>query len=54
MQNPYTLTFGKEPIEYIKRIAEERQILEDFLAPNPPQQVYMISGVPGDAEKPCL
>ena len=47
MQNPYTLTFGKEPIEYIKRIAEERQILEDFLAPNPPQQVYMISGVRG-------
>ena len=36
MQNPYTLTFGKEPIEYIKRIAEERQILEDFLSPNPP------------------
>ena len=47
MQNPYTLTFGKEPIEYIKRIAEERQILEDFLSPNPPQQVYMISGVRG-------
>lgn len=44
MQNPYTLTFGKEPVEYIKRIAEERQILEDFLSPNPPQQVYMISG----------
>lgn len=53
MQNPYTLTFGKEPIEYIKRIAEERQILEDFLSPNPPQQVYMISGVRGCGKR-CL
>ena len=47
MQNPYTLTFGKEPVEYIRRIAEEHQIFEDFLSPNPSQQVYMISGVRG-------
>ncbi|MDO4842452.1 MAG: hypothetical protein Q3982_07245 [Phoenicibacter congonensis] len=47
MQNPYTLTFGKEPVEYIKRITEEHQIFEDFLSPNPSQQVYMISGVRG-------
>ena len=47
MQNPYTLTFGKEPVEYIKRIAEEHQIFEDFLSQNPSQQVYMISGVRG-------
>ena len=47
MQNPYTLTFGKEPVEYIRRITEEHQIFEDFLSPNPSQQVYMISGVRG-------
>lgn len=50
MNNPYVLTFGKEPIEHIERISEMQDILDDFLAEIPAQQVYMITGVRGSGK----
>jgi tRNA A37 threonylcarbamoyladenosine biosynthesis protein TsaE len=47
MQNPFTLTFGKEPPQLISRIAQTDEIIEDFTADNPANQVYMITGVMG-------
>mgnify|MGYP002622415093 CR=1 FL=1 len=46
-QNPYTLLFGKEPVQMISRKADSAVILSSFLAEQPSQQVYMITGVRG-------
>lgn len=45
--NPYTLMFGKEPLQMISRITETDEIYRNFLAEVSPQQVYMITGVRG-------
>lgn len=50
MLNPYTLTFGKEPAQYISRPGDREQILEDFLSERPSQQVYVIMGVRGSGK----
>lgn len=46
-RNPYTLLFGKEPVQMISRKADSAVILSSFLAEQPSQQVYMITGVRG-------
>ncbi|MBO4913206.1 MAG: ATP-binding protein [Butyrivibrio sp.] len=47
MGNPFTLSFGKKPSEFISRITQTNQILDDFNGENPSSQVYMITGVRG-------
>ena len=46
MQNPFTHTFGAEPIEYINTIQTE-DIIENFSYPIPSEKCYMITGVRG-------
>ncbi len=41
MSNPFTLTFGKEPTEYISRVAQTNEIVNDFVSENPVSQVYV-------------
>ena len=48
--NPYTLMFGKEPVQMISRIGETDEIYRNFLADVSPQQVYMITGVRGSGK----
>lgn len=50
MNNPYTLTFGKEPNEYIERVHDKETVLHDFLSEKPSQQVYVITGVRGSGK----
>ncbi|MBQ9360849.1 MAG: AAA family ATPase [Lachnospiraceae bacterium] len=45
--NPYTLVFGKEPLEVIPRLTEKNELIEAFLNDPPNQQIYMITGVRG-------
>ncbi len=45
MSNPFTLSFGKKPSEFISRITQTNQILDDFNSDDPSSQVYMITGV---------
>ena len=47
MGNPFTLSFGKKPAEFISRISQTNQILDDLNSENPSSQVYMITGVRG-------
>ena len=35
MQNPFTLSFGKKPLQYISRISQTNQIVETFRSENP-------------------
>ena len=48
--NPFTLSFGKKPLQYISRLTETNQILENFCAENPSNQIYMITGVRGSGK----
>ena len=44
MQNPFTLSFGKKPLQYISRISQTNQIVETFRSENPVNQLFMITG----------
>ena len=48
--NPYTLTFGIKPKEYIERLSDTQEVLGNFLSEEPSQQIYMITGVRGSGK----
>ena len=48
--NPFNLTFGKEPAQMISRISQTEEIMDSFTSENPNQQVYMITGVRGSGK----
>ena len=48
--NPFTLTFGKKPGEYISRYENSEEIISTFTADNPVSQVYMIEGIRGSGK----
>lgn len=48
--NPFTLTFGKHPEEYISRYESTEMILSAFEADHPISQTYLIEGVRGSGK----
>ncbi len=50
MNNPFTLSFGKKPLQYISRIMQTNQIIESFNAKIPSNQIFMITGVRGSGK----
>ena len=50
MNNPFTLSVGKKPLQYISRLSQTQQILETFQAPVPSNQIFMITGVRGSGK----
>ena len=48
--NPFTLTFGKQPNEYISRYENTDTILSTFEADNPVSQAYLIEGIRGSGK----
>lgn len=50
MKNPFTLTFGKKPEQYISRVSQTNQIIDDFLSESPTSSIYMIAGVRGSGK----
>ena len=49
-KNPYSLVFGKEPMQYISRSSQMVEIQEVFSEEVPSQQVYMITGIRGSGK----
>jgi hypothetical protein len=47
MNNPYTLSFGIEPNEYISRTVQMNQITDMFTSDVPSNYLYLLSGVRG-------
>ena len=47
MTNPFSLSFGREPLSFIERGRQSREIIDSFSEENPACQVYMITGVRG-------
>ncbi len=50
MNNPFTLSFGKKPLQYVARISQTKEIIENFNAAYPSNQVYMLTGVRGSGK----
>lgn len=50
MSNPFTLSFGKKPVQYISRITQTNHVIETFLADEPANQIFMITGVRGSGK----
>ena len=47
MENPFTLTFGQKPTEFISRTNQIGKIIHTFDMKNPSNKVYMVAGVRG-------
>lgn len=45
--NPFTLAFGKKPVQYVPRIAQTNLIVEEYVAVPAVNQIYMVTGVRG-------
>ena len=50
MQNPFSLSFGKEPLSYISRGLQTEEVMDSFTSQNPAYQVCMITGVRGSGK----
>lgn len=48
--NPFSLSFGKKPLEYIPRLHQSETIISNFESQPSPNQVYMITGVRGSGK----
>ncbi len=48
--NPFTLTFGKKPNEFVSRNVETDEVVHTFTATNPINQVYLIEGIRGSGK----
>ena len=49
-KNPFTLKFGQKPLQYISRITQTREIIEDFQSEQCASSVYIITGVRGSGK----
>lgn len=54
MNNPFSMTFGKSPIEAIPRVVQRQQIIEMFSSELINQQIYMITGIRGSGKTVLL
>ena len=48
--NPFTLTFGRQPNEYINRYENMDSIISTFEADNPISQTFLIEGIRGSGK----
>ena len=48
--NPYTLVFGKEPLQLISRMPQSMAVIDSFTRNTPSQMVYMITGIRGSGK----
>ena len=53
-ENPFSLTFGKEPFSIIDQHIQNMEVIESFLSPNPAFQVCMLTGVRGSGKTVSL
>lgn len=54
VENPFSLTFGKEPLSLIDRHMQTYEIIQSFKASNPDYQVCMLTGVRGSGKTVSL
>ena len=50
MSNPFTLSFGKKPMQFISRLTQTGEIIDTFQSETPSNQIYMLTGVRGSGK----
>lgn len=50
MSNPFTLTFGKKPSNYISRPSDSSLVIDSFTSDIASEQVYIITGIRGSGK----
>ncbi len=50
MQNPFSISFGTPPSQFISRITQTNQILDTFTASKPSNHVFMLTGIRGSGK----
>ena len=50
MANPFTISFGRQPLQFISRPVETNEIIETFEQDPPSNQVFMLTGVRGSGK----
>lgn len=50
MRNPFSISFGTLPTQYISRITQTNQIVEVFTDDNPSNHVFMLTGIRGSGK----
>ncbi|MBO6114944.1 MAG: ATP-binding protein [Lachnospiraceae bacterium] len=53
-KNPFTLSFGKEPAQFISRLAQTNEMVENFTDESPVNQICMLTGVRGSGKTVML
>ena len=53
-ENPFSLSFGIEPIQYIARYSQTNEIIDTFTSEHPSNYVYVISGIRGSGKTVML
>lgn len=48
--NPFSLFFGKQPLQYIDRLSQTESVISTFGSDNPSTQVYLVTGVRGSGK----
>ena len=48
--NPFTLFFGKQPLQYIDRLSQTDSVINTFESDDPSTQVYLVTGVRGSGK----
>lgn len=54
MSNPFTLSFGKRPTQFISRLTQTNEIIDDWTAKEPSSQLYMLTGLRGSGKTVML
>ena len=54
MENPFSIAFGMEPIQYIDRVSKTDEIINNFDERSPSNRAYMIMGVRGSGKTVLL
>ena len=54
MDNPFNLSFGKKPVQYISRLSQTQKLVDRLDSSTPPSQAYMITGVRGSGKTVML
>ena len=50
MANPFTISFGRQPLQFISRPVETNEIIDTFEQDPPSNQVFMLTGVRGSGK----
>jgi len=49
-KKPFTLVFGKKPLQFISRLPQTNSIIEDFRQEPSVSMVYMLTGIRGSGK----